>query len=301
MVATATQLGVQAPAAGPIAYWHLLSLDAPTVAALWTWFVARGCQVRLPVATLAVVYLGVWMVYAADRLLDARALDGERLGAAGEDLEARHHFHYRHRRAFAIGIAIAGAGLAALLPRLNPVAVPLYLVEGALLAGWFVVLHATNSTRRLPKEIAVGFFFSAAVFIPTIARAPFSGGPGLRLALSPCGVLFGALCSLNCLFIYAWEHEGFVRTKRAHASTRLAVEHLRALATTIAIAGIALAVFDAITEHQAALAQIPTAAALPAALLLALDRNRSRLSRLDLRAAADLALLTPLLFLPILR
>jgi hypothetical protein len=115
--------------------------------------------------------------------------------------------------------------------------------------------------------------------------------------------LFGALCSLNCLFIYAWEHEGeaFASSRSAHASTRLAIDHPRALAATVTIAGVALAIFDSIAAHQLALAQIPAAAALSAVLLLVLHRNRRALLRLDLRAAADLALLTPVLFLPILR
>jgi hypothetical protein len=302
-VAATTQIAVPVGVASPIALWHLLSLDAPTVAALWVWFVARACQMRLPLAVPAAMYLVVWMVYAADRLLDARAVNDAGHGAAGEDLEARHYFHHRHRRAFAAGVAVAGAAVAALFPRLEPAAVPLYLVEGALLAAWFLVLHATSSGHRLPKEIAVGLFFSAAVFIPTVARAPFAIGSSLRVAMLPCAVLFGALCSLNCLFIYAWEHEGeaFAGSRPAHATTRLAVGSLQALARGIALGGVALAVLYAVTARQLALAQIPIACALAAILLLLLDRNRRRLSRLDLRAAADLALLTPVLFLPILR
>jgi hypothetical protein len=249
------------------------------------------------------MYLVVWIVYVVDRLLDARALSEAHHGAMRDDLEARHLFHHRHRRALRVGVAVAAAVLAALLPLLDARAITLYFIEGALLAAWFLVLHATPSAHRLPKEIAVGLFFSAAVFIPAIARAPLSAAPGLRLALLPCALLFGALCSLNCLFIHAWEHQGgaVVRTRPAHATTRLAIDHLPALAATIAIAGVALAAFDSTAAHQSRLAQIPAASALAVLLLLVLDRNRRRLSRLDLRAAADLALLTPLLFLPILR
>src|SRR5271156_21025 len=29
-------------------WWHLLSLDAPTVAALWSWFFARAMHLHLP-------------------------------------------------------------------------------------------------------------------------------------------------------------------------------------------------------------------------------------------------------------
>jgi hypothetical protein len=298
-VATTTQFAVPARTVNPLALWHLLSLDAPTVAALWAWFVARTCEIRLPLATLTAMYLAVWMLYAADRLLDARLLDVRRGARIGDELEARHIFHHRHRRAFLTGIAIAGAALAALLPHLEPTALLLYLIEGALLFAWFLVLHATNSAHRLPKEIAVGLFFSAAIFIPTVAREP-----GVRLALLPSAILFGALCCLNCLFIYAWEHEDSSASDRArpsHSTTRLAVAHLTALAVTLAVAGVGLMLFGTFAPQLAGDAALPAACAVSALLLLALDRKLCNLSRLNLRAAADLALLTPLLLLPILR
>jgi hypothetical protein len=302
-MATAAQIVVPARAAGGLALWHLLSLDAPTVAALWVWFVARAAHVGLPLVSPAAMTLAVWALYAADRLLDARALDAR--GPRAGELEARHFFHHAHRGAFLLGIAVAALALAALLPELDPAAVRLYLVEGGLLVGWFVVLHATRSAHRLPKEIAVGLFFSAAVFIPAVAREP-----GLRVALLPCAILFAALCSLNCLFIYAWEHGGHAPAMRegrpagarpAHATTRLALEHLNALAVGVAVGGAGLAIFCSGSTAGAKMWLVAGACALSAALLLALDRKRGRLSRVGLRAAADLALLTPLLLLPFLR
>jgi hypothetical protein len=269
--------------------WHLLSLDAPTVAALWTWFLAQACHIRLPLAAPVAMALAVWMLYAADRLLDARVLDTRRAGAT-EELEARHLFHHRHRRAFLAGMALAGVALVAILPRLNSEAMRLYRVEGVLLCAWFLVLHATSSAHRLPKEIAVGVFFSAAIFIPTVAREP-----GMQLRILPAAMLFAALCGLNCLFIYAWEHDG-AKARLAHATTRFAMDHLAALACAIAVAAAALAVLDAPAPRL-----VPAACALAAVLLLVLDRYRGHLSRTDLRAAADLALLTPLLLHPFLR
>jgi len=74
--------------------WHLLSLDAPTIAVLWTWFVARMTRTAVPWTTEAAMGVTVWLLYAADRLLDTRALDP--LGDTSE-FEARHFFHHRHR------------------------------------------------------------------------------------------------------------------------------------------------------------------------------------------------------------
>ncbi len=271
--------------------WHLLSLDAPTVAALWTWFIARACHITLPPAAPVAMALAVWMLYVADRLLDARHLNTPNAGVPDE-LEARHLFHHRHRRAFTLGIMLAATALATLLPRLSSTAMRLYLVEGILLCAWFLVLHATKNAHRLPKEIAVGLFFSAAIFIPTIARAP-----GIRLGLLPAAILFAALCSLNCLFIYSWEHSGpqGSSARPAHLTTRLAANHLPALASITAIAGTAVSLLDPLTPKL-----IPTACALAAVVLLVLDRQRHHLSKTNLRAAADLALLTPVLLLPFL-
>ena len=292
-MATTTQLVAAKRTRSPLALWHLLSLDAPTVAALWTWFLAGANHISLPLASPAAMAIAVWMLYAADRLLDARILDTSPTRTHFDQLEARHLFHHRHRRAFLFGIALAAIALAALLPSLDATAIHLYLTEGALLFAWFLILHATRSAHRLPKEIAVGLFFAAAVFIPTVAR-----NPGLRLALLPVAFLFAALCGLNCLFIYAWEHDGPNRanTRQAHATTRLALRHLTALAVAAGITGTALALFDPGSPRP-----IAAACALSAALLLVLDRTRRRLPEVTLRAAADLALLTPLALLPFLR
>ena len=204
-------------------------------------------------------------------------------------LEARHLFHHRHRTRYLTGIVCAAIALTTLLPQLDTAAIRLYLIEGALLVAWFLILHATRLAHRLPKELAVGLFFAAAIFIPTVARHP-----DLRLALLPGAILFGVLCSLNCLFIYAWEHEHPhpLREIPPHPTTRFALRHITALTLAEIAAALTLALL-----YPAGLSVIPAACALAAALLLILDRTRRQLGRTTLRAAADLALLTPLLLL----
>ncbi len=210
----------------PLVLWHLLSLDAPTVACLWTWFLAHTAGLALPPTSIVAMFVAVWILYAADRLLDARPLGSGALGTRPLEgrpvlgglppdsrrpntdtsqphthrLEARHLFHHRHRPGYLGGILVAALTLSSLAPRLLPSALHLYLVEGALLVAWFLVLHATPFARPLPKEFVVGIFFAAAAFIPTVARRP-----ELRLALAPSALLFAALCTLNGLFIHAWE------------------------------------------------------------------------------------------------
>jgi hypothetical protein len=272
-----------APSATPLALWHLLSLDAPTVAVLWTWFIASANHLQLPLTSTLSMALAVWMLYAADRLMDTRLIN-----ASQQDLEARHLFHHRHRTPFLGGILLASTALAALLPRLEPPAIHLYLILGVLLSGYFILIHATNSAHRLPKEIAVGLFFAAATYIPTVARRP-----DLRLTLLPSAILFAALCSLNCLFIYAWEHPS--ATHRTHPITRAALKNLHKLTILLILASLALLLFDPRSPRPIALA-----IALSTTLLILLNTRRNSTNPITLRAAADLALTTPLVLLPLL-
>ncbi len=235
------------------------------------------------------MFLAVWTLYAADRLLDARQLSSDPLHTAG--LEPRHLFHHLHRNAFHVGIGVATIALAAMLPHLLIEAIRLYLILGGLLTGYFILIHASQHARRLPKEIAVGLFFAAATFIPTVARQP-----ELRVALLLPAILLAALCSLNCLFIYAWEHPVEGEAQSTHPATRMGLLSLRPLTFVLILAAGAVAAFD----HRAPWL-LPCASILSALGLLLLDRRRNRIAATTLRAAADLSLTTPLLLLPFLR
>jgi len=185
--------------------------------------------------------------------------------------------------------------LAALLPGIDPAALRIYALLASLLFAYFFLIHiypSNNSgvdAHRLPKELAVGVFFPAAVFIPTVARAP-----GLRLTLAPAALLFAAVCTLNCLYLYAWEHPG--SRESAHWTTRFATRHLRALSgITALLCGVVFA-FEA-----RGVALLVVASGVSALLLLMLHLLRDRLAAIHLRAAADVALLTPLLLVIFLR
>ena len=263
----------------PLRLWHLLSLDAPTVAALWTVFVARAVRVELPWFVPTAMFVAVWAIYAADRLLDA---------GRQENLEARHRFHGAHRQGFLIALVLAGCGLLPLIVALPGAMLRLYAELGGLLLVWLGVIHLLPHTSRrpIPKEFVVGLFFSAAIFVPAAVFAPSK-------SLVVAAVVTANLCSLNCLFIYAWEHPA--RGGEAHASTRFGVAWLREIAVGSVVVPVLLLPMDRSREA------ILIAASLAAGVLLLLDLTRGRMARTTLRAAADAALLTPLLLLPFLR
>jgi hypothetical protein len=175
-----------------------------------------------------------------------------------------------------------------------------------------------GTPRRLPKELAVGLFFPAAVFIPTLAHTTPSPtalhllgwtAAWLRPTLLPAAALFACVCTLNCLYLYAWEHPTRVfrpSNFRAHASThstahsttRWATAHLTPLA--LLVLALSSAVAATCLPHHALTTGLPAlACALSAAALLLLNTLRRHISPLHLRAAADLVLLTPVLLLPL--
>lgn len=266
--------------------WHLCSLDAPTVAAAWTWFVAFAYGIILPWTSILSMFLAVWMLYAADRLLDART------SQPGSGLEERHHFHHHYRKRFLSSLILLSMILAALLFRLTHVELKLFSALGALLFAYFFLIHVwpfqsagfSAKTNRLPKEFAVGAFFSAAIFIPTVARVTSA-----YASLLTGAILFALVCTLNCLYVYSWEHGGDL--SGAHWTTEFAVQHKNAVIFVTLTACAAVALWPYASRGPALTA---LACGLSLLCFLILHVFRQRTSAIHLRASVDLALLLPL-------
>ena len=269
-------------------WWHLLSLDAPTVAALWSWFFARAMHLHLPFLAALLLALGTWLLYVADRILDGlRQRKGE--------LRERHHFHARHRTAFlwaALPMLILFAWF--VLTRMRPEAFrdDLWIGVFALLY-LFAVHRGTNSastrTSWLPKELAVAILFAAATAVPAWSRLGATSAIGLgKEQLAPAVVFFALLCWINCVSIEKWE------AGHAHSSTRWASLHLRPIVTMIALFSLAAALL----APSRGLMAVYLAALLSSGLFVVLDARSAHFSPLHLRIAADAALLTPLAFFP---
>jgi hypothetical protein len=268
----------------PLRLWHLTSLDAPTVAVVWTLSFAWAAHIHLPLWLPAVLALAAWSAYIGDRLLDARNARGP--------LRARHHFHWRHRRIFfPIALAAAVAGLSLVLHSMPVAARERNSFLAAAALAYFISVHSpwrVSSSKlrfRIPKELLVGVLFTLACAVPTWARIP-----GQRLSLLLPVLTFTALAWLNCHAIETWESQA-----RGKSITvfRLAIT-LTAVAALFAV--IAIVHNPVSNPRQAALL---TAAAISAALLAFLDRRRHALMPIALRAAADFVLLVPVALLAI--
>jgi hypothetical protein len=278
-------------------WWHLLSLDAPTVAALWSWFFARAMHLRLPLVQALLLALGTWLLYVADRILDGLRQ------RQGQQLRERHHFHARHRMAFLCAASLLVVLFAwSVLTRMRPEAIrdDLWIGVFALLY-LFAVHRRTNGARisvpRLPKELAVAILFAAATAVPAWSRLGASGGAGLRKEqLAPAVVFFAVLCWINCVGIEKWEAGGpSPASGNPHITTRWASLHLRPIVTMIALFSLAAALL----APSRGLMAVYLATLLSSGLLFILDARSAHFPPLHLRIAADAALLTPLAFFAI--
>jgi hypothetical protein len=182
--------------------WHLLSLDAPTVAATWcaAFLSVVGVPLTLPAAAwpLAFLSLATWLCYVGDRIQDARST------LEDPELRARHRF-YRHwwRRGRSSLVALASvAALACATIGLLGLPAPLLLAYVALTLAsllYFAWVHSgrERTARVLAKEAAVALIFALGCILPAWCAA----SPALRAQLAPAGVLFALLCWLNCVSI----------------------------------------------------------------------------------------------------
>jgi hypothetical protein len=266
-------------------YWHLLSLDAPTVAALWSWSFARAMHITLPPLTCLLMAIGTWLVYVADRLLDG-------MGSGNNPhLRVRHHFYSRHRRLFFLsGILVCPLFLWIVFTRMTDRVRREEIAVFILAVLYFLLVHVRSRyiEHRLPKELAVGVLFAAATAVPTWARIA-----GSRIDLLPALAVFAVLCWLNCVAIENWERTSRMKAT-AHITTLWAGRHLQSLTAGVALLAAMLALT---TMAMPVLSCLHLASAAAALLLLWLARHDRRLSTMQLRIAADAALLTPLFFL----
>lgn len=276
----------------PVSFWHLTSLDAPTVAIVWSLSFGWMADLHLPLWVPLLLALTVWPVYVGDRLLDARVglRDARRSG-----LQERHYFHWRHRQTL-LSLAVAAACSAALIILFfMPAAARAQdSVLAAASLAYFACVHVSRSTRPflwplLTKELLVGILFTLGCAEPTLRRMPALWSVSSWPVLGAM-VFFALLAWLNCSAIDAWESSA-TRNSRPGLRTPFSLGCLLAGAGAV----LALRCF-ASNPHAGTLL---LAGAAGAALLAWLDHHRNRLRPVALRACADLSLLTPVLFIPL--
>ncbi len=267
----------------PLALWHLASLDAPSVAIVWSLGFAWALGVRLAAWVPPLLALTVWAVYVFDRLLDARgALRTEEMSR----LRERHYFHWRHRRILFPAAVLAACAAAGLIFVFMPMAArERNSVLAAASLAYFVRVHSKNRANPfvsalLTKELLVGVLFTIGCALPAFGA--------LRVAhaalwpLVSAAAFFSPLAWLNCHAIDKWESN---RPRRLRANSGFTSAY------ALAAAGVLLAL--PVSLFHARAGALLAAGAVSALLLALLDRHHKKLNPVTLRAAADLVLLAP--------
>jgi hypothetical protein len=261
-------------------FWHLASLDAPTVAVVWAIAFAGAAGVQLNSCVPWLIACGTWTAYVGDRLLDARrAMRSLRT----DSLRERHYFHWRHRRLL-IPSACVTAAIAVVLI-LSRIPVSMRNRDSVLAAAALIYFSGVHSAATLPswvrmrvsKEFLVGLLFTAGCAAPTLSRLHSA-----QRSFIACLALFVALAWLNCSAIERWE----------------SFRPRSGLFQRMAILGIAcFVVAGALSYTDARASALACTAGVSALLLLLLDRIRIRISPLTLRTLADMVLLTPMILI----
>jgi hypothetical protein len=249
-------------------WWHLLSLDAPTIAVLWAHLFARTVHVQPGLADEVVLAGAVWLTYSADRVLDGC------LAADPNRLRTRHRFARRYRNRLAavwlvVLLIVAGVSLSGIDRALLDAGVGVLGVVVLYLGA--VHLTPDGLMPDWIKRSLVAIIFSLGSALPAAVQTSHPE------RLAPPAVAFAALCFLNCTAIETWEG------KEDRATSRFGI--------AIALCGGALALLSAAPFLSAGrLAFI--AAACAAFGLGLLDATRDRLSAEAVRVLADAVLLT---------
>jgi hypothetical protein len=268
-------------------YWWqwptVLSLDAPAVAVLWQWLLARTAHTSLGRPHAFILSASVWLAYAADRWIEGWRLAPDRIRTQ------RHHFYQRWRwPVAAFWLLVLAADLGTAFGRLSrrEIAGGLLLLAPVLAYLLSHQLVHRHHRWRAPKELCVAALLAAGVALfplaqPTVALQPL---------VAPLA-LFALLCLANCALISVWEHA----VDETHGQTSLARQFRRGAAVSRTLPwllAVAAAVLASTATGETRVAAVCAAAS--SILLGLVDRLEPRTGPQLARVLADVALLTPL-------
>jgi hypothetical protein len=272
--------------ASPLLWLTVLSLDAPAVAVLWQLLFARSFHVQVGWSVTVLLALVVWLIYVADRVLDA-------LKAPAQGAEAtRHLFYRRHLWAFVFPLSAAfllAAWMA--LTQLDSGTFRDGLIILLAVGVYLLAVHLVSPGHEwLPKEMLVGVLFALGTGFPVWGHM----AQNIVMLAGPY-LLFTALCWLNCAAI---EHEEWKRLRgrrfdKPHSWTVWMGRRFMMLSLAAAAVALGLIVFGFGRAHW----RLP-AAELLSALAFALIRYKEKTLSIDqFRVLVDIALFTPIFFL----
>lgn len=274
---------------------NLLSLDAPLVAVAWLAVFAKTWRlVYHPWEAYVALGLVVWVIYVADRLIDASLRKG-----TPNRCEPRHLFHWKYRKFFAASAGVASLGALFLVIRYMPYSIFGYLLVAIVLVGGFfgLSLLSEQDSDEIPylKNVMAGTAFAFGVGLLAYV---YNQSEGFFATMTSREIIcFAVLCIMNISAIDLWEHANRSQDVEVKATDELA------LTLPLALLGLAAIVFayqatphpeDAV-DYGLVSRSFFYAILTGAALLYVLNRARNRFQMDTLRVLADVALIIPVL------
>ncbi len=241
-----------------------LSLDAPLVAVAWQALIAKESEYQLSWYHSLIVFMSVWLGYAADRWFDN--LKNSRPSSE------QHQFYARHsHKVFVAWIIVLCVSVSLAFMRLESNE----LQNGFVLMGLSIcyTLFAQKARKLKIYPLQKSLFTAFLILGSAVLFIPFH-----ELSWSPLLCIW-LLFTSNCLYIRSWTHssEPFARPQ----------------ATLFAVVGVFMAVVSIWTQSF----DIGFAVILAQAGIAALHYWRHKIDTKILRTTADLCLLSPVPFL----
>ncbi len=210
---------IETPRTSLLAWPSLLSLDAVLVAVAWQQLLMLSfCDRSSTWPEMGALASTVWLIYVADRLLDAMRLDVTRPHAL------RHRFYFRHNRTFRLLWCLVFVANALLVTSCLPM--PL-LQNGLLLASAVLVygagVHFLPSEHSFPiaqcpseeppikhrrmvtKEVQVGILFAFGVSLTVWTNANWLLDHDLGRMLASSTIALAVLFGGNCILVARFE------------------------------------------------------------------------------------------------
>ena len=271
-----------------VSWWiwpNLLGIDAPMVAVVWQYFFACNFSVKILGSNYLTLFFVVWVIYSVDRLLDARMLKRP------DEASLRHLFYHSNYR-----IALVFTGILIVLTTLLCLCLlPMELIKTGSFVGAFVVVYLLHQIWAkgpmmiiIPKEVFIGMVFAVGA---TLTGHTWSGEFIPDAFFSPSVIIFGVLCSMNCIAISVWERSHDVEND-LNALPQFFPQVVNLFPIIAHAVFISLMVFS-LTNYDHVGFPIFVASCIGCGLIAVLSFFDGKVSSQFLRFAADMAVLMP--------
>ena len=258
----------------------LLSIDIAVGAGVSSIFFARLFDVHLRVFPIIILVLTVWMIYAADHLLDVSNADVK-------TLSTRRQFHFLHQRSMIISIVVCLVAVCILTFFLYLKVVVGGLVLMIFSCSYFVL---KNRIKGL-KEIFSGMIYCCGILLaPTLNRV----GSLSSYHFETIGA-FGLTVLLNLVLFAYYDHSHDIREKHVSLATLIGIQNTKHLIELLFF--IQMILLSVLLSHAVELYSVMTIILMNLVLMTLFFYKESFEKNNNFRLIGDAIFLFPVLYL----